>query len=130
MRTDVVKRLFLVFFVGGCFGLFSQVLVALWRVVLGPDSTWLMPAMLVTLGLVGTVLYVAGIYQKLEEKAAMGAIMPFSGLVSAVAGAFLEGNERKGMGAGVLEGFKFFLYVLGIGACVSAVVAVVVALAA
>lgn len=126
MDVQVVKRLFASFFVGGCFGVASQLLVVLWRAVLGPDSPFVMAAMLFTLGLIGGALFVAGIYQRLERATAMGATMPFSGLVSAVASSYIKGYREGGAKRGVAEGFKFFLYVLGMGACVSAAVAAVV----
>ena len=130
MKPDVVRRLFSSFVFAGCFGAASQLLLIMWRAILGADSTWAMPAMLLTLGLVGAVLYVLGVYQKLEEVGSMGAVMPFSGLVSAVAAAFEQGHEEGGGAGGARAGFAFFLYVLGVGSCIACVVGVVCALAA
>lgn len=130
MDIGVVKRLAATFLVGGIFGAFSQGILWVWRLVLGQDSAWAMGATLVTLGFVGAVLFVFGIYQKIEARSAMGAVMPFSGLVSAVATSFLKGADEGGTAKGVLEGFKFFLYVLGMGSLVAALVGVVVFLVA
>ena len=129
MEEGIEMRLLRTFVVGGLIGLFSQVLVVLWRGVLGADSMWLMPAMLATLGVISAVLYLLGVYQRIEHVGCMGAAMPFSGLVSAVASAFLEGYEQGGASGGVAAGFKLFLYVLGIGSCLAALVGVVAALA-
>ncbi len=129
MREDVVKRLALSFFVGGCFGAACQGVAALCSSLLGPDSPWVMASMLVVLGIVGAVLYAMGVYQRLERCACMGVVMPLSGLVSAVAGAYLEGRGNGGNRRGIAAGVKFFLYVLGVGACLSAAVGFLVALA-
>lgn len=125
MKGDVVRRLFLTFVFAGCFGAVSQLMVMGWRAVLGPDSPWIMACMLLCLGAVGAVLYVFGIYQKLEEVGTMGAVMPFSGLVSAVAAAFEQGYAEGGGARGAWSGFAFFLYVLGVGSCLAAVVGLV-----
>lgn len=128
MKKDVVKRLFATFVFGGCFGVLSQIFVVLWRAILGEESTWVMPLMLVTLGFVGAILYIIGIYQKFEDVGVMGAIMPFSGLVSAVATAFMQEDARGGTARGVGAGFLFFLYVLGVGGLLSALMGSVIAI--
>lgn len=92
---DVAKRLFGAFFVGGCLGLACQLFASLWRMALGADSAYAVPAALVSLGVAGGVLYVAGLYQKIEKVGFFGAALPFSGLVSAVAGQYLDGRERR-----------------------------------
>lgn len=129
MKPDVVRRLFMTFLFAGLFGAASQLLLIMWRGLLGADSVWAMPAMLLTLGFAGAVLYALGAYHKLEEIGSMGAVMPFSGLVSAVAAAFEEGHAKRGDAGGAGAGFAFFLYVLGVGSCIAAVVGAICALA-
>lgn len=70
---DVAKRLFGAFFVGGCLGLACQLFASLWRMALGADSAYAVPAALVSLGVAGGVLYVAGLYQKIEKVGFFGA---------------------------------------------------------
>ena len=130
MDTGIAKRLAGAFFVGGCLGLFSQVLFVLWRMLLGDDSAWAMPATLLSLGVVGGALYVGNVYQKIEKAGAIGAAMPFSSLVSAVAGMFLQGSAEGGCRKGIVRGLGVFLYVLGVGSLIAAIIGAVAALAA
>jgi hypothetical protein len=57
----------------------------------------------------------------------MGAVLPFSGLVSAVAGSYLAASEKGGTRAGIKAGVLFFLYVLGVGPLVAALFTIVYA---
>lgn len=129
MNGEIPKRLAGAFLVGGCLGLAGQVFYALWQAVLGADAALAMPAALVTLGVVGGTLYVFGAYQKIEKIGAIGAAMPFSGLVSAVAGMFIEGSRDRGAVGGIAGGLKIFAYVLGVGSLLAAVIGAVAALA-
>jgi hypothetical protein len=59
--------------------------------------------LLVCMGLLGSVLFLADIYPKLESFGGMGAVLPFSGLASAVAGmTFGIGKEAGGPGKGAI----------------------------
>ena len=106
---NVPGRLLRAFVVGACIGLVSEVLFAL----------WIMPLTLVSLGAIAAILYVFGIYQKLEAFGGMGAVLPFSGLVSAVATSYVNAAQNEGARAGVKAGVSFFLYVIGIGTVLS-----------
>lgn len=129
MDVGVVKRLFPAFFVGGLFGLVSQAFYEFWAFVLGPGSSWSMTLALLTLGVCGMILYIFGIYQKWEEKTAMGAVMPFSGLVSACASSYVKGYKEGGAGKAVWEGFKFFLYVLMVGSFLALIIGLILVFA-
>ncbi len=127
MNVGVVKRLFGSFVIGGIIGCASECFYAFWRFLLGAQSPWLMSLTLVTLGVVAGILYVFGVYRKLEKVGAMGAVLPFSGLVSAVAGSYLAASEKGGTRAGIKAGVLFFLYVLGVGPLVAALFTIVYA---
>lgn len=116
---NVPGRLLRAFVVGACIGLVSEVLFALWRMLLGAASIWIMPLTLVSLGAIAAILYVFDIYQKLEAFGGMGAVLPFSGLVSAVATSYVNAAQNEGARAGVKAGVSFFLYVIGIGTVLS-----------
>lgn len=116
---NVPGRLLRAFVVGACIGLVSEVLFALWRALLGAASMWIMPLTLVSLGALAAILYVFGIYQQLEAFGGMGAVLPFSGLVSAVASSYVNAAQNEGTKAGVKAGVNFFLYVIGIGTVLS-----------
>lgn len=128
MDGKLAKRLAGAFLVGGCLGLLGQAFYTLWQAVLGSGAAMAMPAALVSLGIVGGVLYVCDVYQKIEKVGAIGAAMPFSGLVSAVAGMFLQGARERGFTGGLCGGLKIFLYVLGVGSLLAAAVGIVAAL--
>lgn len=49
---------------------------------------------LLLLGIFGGILFVFGVYQKLEQKGGMGAVMPLSGLMAAIAGMFCEVSQQ------------------------------------
>jgi stage V sporulation protein AE len=60
-------------------------------------------ALLVCMGILGSVLFLADIYPRLEGFGGMGAVLPFSGLASAVAGmTFNIGKEAGGPGKGAV----------------------------
>lgn len=125
MNSGVPGRLLRAFIVGGAIGLLSELFFVLWTGVFGAGSMWCTPATLLTLGICGGLLFVFGIYQKIERFAGMGAVFPFSGLASAIAASFAAGRE-KSIGAGVKEAVKFAAYVLGIGSLLSILTATVV----
>jgi hypothetical protein len=60
-------------------------------------------AVLICMGLLGVILFLADIYPKLESFGGMGAVLPFSGLAAAVAGiTFGVGREKGGPGKGAV----------------------------
>lgn len=121
----VPGRLLRAFVVGACIGLVSELLFAMWRAILGAESMWNMPLTLVSLGALAAILFSFGIYQKLEAFGGMGAVLPFSGLVSAVASSYVLAAKNGGTKVGVIAGIKFFLYVIGIGTVLSVGIALV-----
>lgn len=123
----IFKPILSAFVVGGLFSVLGQGLMVFFASTLGGGSPLIGPLTLVALGLIGGVLFVAGIYQKIERIGAFGAILPFSGLAAAVAGIF-NGTQTQtgswGMAAKAAV-VSLVLYVVGIGTILSVLVGVI-----
>lgn len=123
---DSVKALVGSFIVGGILAMVGQAFMSIAVAVLGPDSFFLAAATLVGVGLVGAVLFVFGVYQKIEQVGGFGAALPFSGLAAAVAGTVVRAKEDgAAMGASMLAGVKLAAWVLGTGSLIVVIVGVV-----
>lgn len=122
---DVAKRLAGSFVVGGAIGLATQVLFVIGQAVAGPSIEGSMIVGFLLLGVVTTVLFVTGAYEKIERAGYFGATLPFSGLVSGVAHLYLGGKAEGGVGGGVKAGLGLLVGVLGLGSAVAMVVGVV-----
>ena len=121
-----LKAVFMAFLVGGVFSIIGQAITMLWLPVIGPDSPWLGFAILVSMGVIGVIMFVTGLHQKLEPKAGFGLILPFNGFCAAISGAFCGASKETGS---TKEGVKAALglvgYVLGWGCLCIFVVAVI-----
>ncbi len=123
---DSVKALVGSFIVGGILAMVGQAFMSIAVAVLGPDSFFLAAATLVGVGLVGAVLFVFGVYQKIEQVGGFGAALPFSGLAAAVAGTVVRAKEDgAAMGASMLAGVKLAAWVLGTGSLIVVIVGLV-----
>ena len=123
---DSVKALVGSFIVGGILAMVGQAFMSIAVAVLGPDSLFLAATTLVGVGLVGAVLFVFGVYQKIEQVGGFGAALPFSGLAAAVAGTVVRAKEDgAAMGASMLAGVKLAAWVLGTGSLIVVIVGVV-----
>ncbi|WP_102379834.1 SpoVA/SpoVAEb family sporulation membrane protein [Raoultibacter timonensis] len=123
---DSVKALVGSFIVGGILAMVGQAFMSIAVAVLGPDSFFLAATTLVGVGLVGAVLFVFGVYQKIEQVGGFGAALPFSGLAAAVAGTVVRAKEDgAAMGASMLAGVKLAAWVLGTGSLIVVIVGVV-----
>ena len=121
-----VKALVGSFIVGGILAMVGQAFMSIAVAVLGPDSFFLAAATLVGVGLVGAVLFVFGVYQKIEQVGGFGAALPFSGLAAAVAGTVVRAKEDgAAMGASMLAGVKLAAWVLGTGSLIVVIVGLV-----
>ncbi|MDR2715661.1 MAG: SpoVA/SpoVAEb family sporulation membrane protein, partial [Coriobacteriaceae bacterium] len=99
---DTVKAIGMAALVGGCFGLVGHALMLAFAMTPAYTEGATMPLVLISLGLIGAVLFLCGIYPKLEEIGGMGAILPFSGLSSAIAGmTFGSGKAQGSAGKGI-----------------------------
>lgn len=123
---DSVKALVGSFIVGGILAMVGQAFMSIAVAVLGPDSFFLAAATLVGVGLVGAVLFVFGVYQKIEQVGGFGAALPFSGLAAAVAGTVVRAKEDgAAMGASMFAGVKLAAWVLGTGSLIVVIIGVV-----
>ena len=114
------------FIVGGILAMVGQAFMSIAVAVLGPDSFFLAATTLVGVGLVGAVLFVFGVYQKIEQVGGFGAALPFSGLAAAVAGTVVRAKEDgAAMGASMLAGVKLAAWVLGTGSLIVVIVGLV-----
>lgn len=110
------KTYVLSFLMGGFYCAIGQLFLMLWVSVLGPASPYNMAATLLSMGVVGVVLFVAGIHQKLAEKTGWGSILVFNGFACALADTYEGAAAEGGAGKGVLALLDLFLWVVGTGA--------------
>ena len=122
---DVAKRLAGSFVVGGAIGLVTQILFVIGQMVAGSNIQLAMVVGFVLLGIVTTVLFMTGVYEKIEKVGYFGAVLPFSGLVSGVAHLYLGGKAEGGVGGGLKAGLKLLVGILGLGTVVVLAVGVV-----
>lgn len=118
------KTYVLSFLMGGFYCAIGQLFLMLWVSVLGPTSPYNMAATLLSMGVVGVVLFVAGIHQKLAEKTGWGSILVFNGFACALADTYEGAAAEGGAGKGVLALLDLFLWVVGTGALLAIIVAV------
>lgn len=123
----ILKQLGITFVTGGIFGVIGQFIFTILLGLVGPTSPLLGTYLLWAMGLIGGIMFIFGAYQKLEKIAGFGAIMPFSGLVSAVAGA-IAGPKQAGapMGKAIKNSMVMVVaYVIGIGTLLGIIVGII-----
>ena len=126
MQMDSLKALLGSFVVGGILAMVGQAFMSLAVAILGADSFFIAAATLIGVGLVGAILFVFGIYQKIEQVGGFGAALPFSGLAAAVAGCVVRAKEDgASMGTSMLAGVKLATWVLGTGSLIVVVIGIV-----
>lgn len=120
------KQIFSSFIVGGLLAILTQGLMNLSVAALGAGSPFVGPMTLLLIGLIGGLLFIAGIYQKIEKVGYFGAILPLCGLVAAVAGVFTGTKMETGSsGAAAKAAINLVLFVLGIGTILSMIIGVI-----
>ena len=120
------------FLMGGFYCLIGQIFLTIWGLILGPAFG--MPATLLSMGVVGVILYITGIHQKLAPHTGWGSILVFNGFACALANEYEEGAggggelhasvEEGGAGKGVCRLLDLFFWVVGTGALIAIIVAV------
>lgn len=123
---NIVKPILQSFIVGGLFSILGQSLMLALGSALGQNSPFVVPLTLVSLGIIGGILFIFGIYQKIEKVGAFGAILPFCGLAAAVAGLFTGTKAETGSwNAAIKAALSLVVYVIGIGTILSVIVGVI-----
>lgn len=121
-----LKPIALAFLVGGIFAVIGQAITMFWLPILGGDSPFMGFAILVTMGVVGVILFVTGLHQKLAPHAGFGLVLPFNGFCAAISDAFVGASRETGsVGAGVKAALGLVAYVLGWGCLCIFVVALI-----
>jgi hypothetical protein len=87
----IIRTLVLSFIFGGLTAIVAQAFLILWVSVLGP-SIFATILTLWSLGIIGSLLVVLGVYPKLEELSGFGIGFSFGGFCAALAGIF-AGNK-------------------------------------
>jgi hypothetical protein len=119
----IVKPLLLAFVVGGIFSVIGEGFTLFWLMIIGPGSPLLGLAIMVSMGVVGAVMFVTGTHQSVEKAAGFGAMLPFNGLCAAIAHMYtLAATSGKSTGAAVGASLKLIGYVLGVGCALILVV--------
>ena len=121
-----LKKLACTFIVGGVLGVIGQALFTFYIGVLGLDSPLLGAFLLVSMGLIGGILFIFGFYQKLEETAGFGAILPFSGFATGISGAIV-GARMSGasLGQSIKAGLMVVVVIIGTGTVLSIIVGLI-----
>ncbi len=123
---NIFKQILSAFIVGGLFAVFGQGVMSVLASVLGVNSPLIVPLTLVVFGLLGGVLFIGGIYQKIEKIGGFGAILPFSGLAAAVAGVFAGAQAQTGSSSAAAKAASsLVVYVAGLGTILSVIVGIV-----
>ena len=119
-EREFMKKLGFAFLLGGLFSVIGQLFIFAWGAVLGAENALVNPLTMVTMGVLGLVLFVTGIAPKLEELTTMGVTIPISGMVIAIGGVtFGARYETGGAAAAAKAGAGLPKRVLGTGAAIS-----------
>jgi hypothetical protein len=113
MRTKL-NTYVICFIAAGIAGVLSQLLYLFYSQF---TSGWAVECALLTMGLIGGLLYISGLFQKLEVKADLGAVLPLSGYTAGISG-FCEAalNKTGSVPKGVWGGCMLTISVIGGGA--------------
>ena len=98
-----MKQISNAFIIGGLFGVVGQLFIFGWTALLGQGNQLVNPLTMVTMGVLGLILFLTGIAPKLEERTTMGVTIPISGMVIAIGGVtFGVKMESGSAGTGAL----------------------------
>jgi len=111
----VSKVLLATFVVGGALATVGQALSGLYVALLGPASPFVAALTLVSMGLLGAVLFALSLYQRIEKVGGFGAMLPFSGMTAAIAGTFAGAAEGVPTGKAFKAAIMLFLHIVGWG---------------
>ena len=127
-KPSYPKAIASAFVVGGAFGVVGQCLVLLYGMTPIYESGFLSVAVLLTMGVIGGVLFVAGVYPKLEEVGGAGAQLMFSGLVAALAGMFCGVRKQTGSAGKAIKAMfvELMVKVIAVATLICMVIALVI----
>lgn len=100
-----IKKISIAFLLGGIFGVLCSLLLQLYG-LFGLTGQMGIAASLVTLSLLGGLLYQFDLYQKIEKAGGAGALLPITGLAVAVSHQS-EAAKKKGASTGKAIGAGF-----------------------
>jgi hypothetical protein len=117
----VFKSLVLAMLTGACLALIGQLVGALWAFLIIPTGNPTLislvgPFTLVSMGIVGGILFLPRIYDRIEQFGGFGAVVSFAGFCVAIAHATEEAKRSTGnTGAAIKAGVMVLLTVIGVG---------------
>jgi hypothetical protein len=127
MKT--AQKIAMAFIIGGALAVVGQLLATLLVAIFGAEFALLGPLTLVCIGIFGGVLYLLGLYPKLEKWGEFGAFLPFSGFCVAIANMTEHVKSESGSAsAGAAAGAKLMLYVGGFGILICVIIALLAVL--
>ncbi|MCL2883483.1 MAG: hypothetical protein FWF30_03330, partial [Coriobacteriia bacterium] len=106
-RPHYLKALGGAALIGGLFGLLGEALLMVYASTPLYGHGLAIVFVLGTLGVIGTGLFIGGIYPKLEKFGGMGAVMPFAGICAAFA--YMTLSVGKATGSAIKGAFKVFI---------------------
>lgn len=113
------------FIFGGIVGVVGQVLFTMYR-ALGVPEFYELPAVILTIALIGGVLAILGIFEKFEQKYGMGAMMGMPGLAAGIAeGVAAARSNGATTGEAVKAGLAGPGKIFGVGILVAIVLSAV-----
>lgn len=121
-----MKKLLYAFLIGGAFSVIGQLFIFGWTAVLGAGNALINPLTMVTMGVLGLILFVTGTAPKLENLTTMGVTIPISGMVIAIGGVTMGAKMETGSpSAAAKAGAGLPLRVLGTGALISVILSAI-----
>jgi hypothetical protein len=126
MSMKLVRSMMGAFLIGGCLGFIGQLLVVGYSQVPAVAETGLTTiVVLITMGLLGGILFASGVLAKLEKHGGMATVLIFSGLPAAIGGIYTGVKmQTNSTGKAVLVTVvEIFLKVLLGGTLICAVIA-------
>lgn len=110
------------FLMGGLYCAIGQVFLMIWGPIVGP--AFAMAATLLSMGVVGVIMFITGLHQKIAPKTGWGSILVFNGFACALADTYEGAAKEGGAGKGFAALMDLFFWVVGTGALISIIIAV------
>ncbi|MCD8315901.1 MAG: SpoVA/SpoVAEb family sporulation membrane protein [Eggerthellaceae bacterium] len=118
------KPYILAFVTGGIFCAIGQIFLLIWTALLGEESPFIICMTLLSMGVLGIVLFVTGLHQKIAEATGWGTILTFNGFGCALSAAYEDGAKKGGAKRGWIELLDVFIWVEGVGVVLAIIVGI------